>query len=152
MLRLTRRGLCCLRRHDRVYPTSDRRPEPIPPHLNLLTERIIGCAIDVHRTLGPGLLESAYECAFSIELSSEALQFLRQVECPVNYRGHPIGAYRYDFLVEGSVLVEIKSVERFDRIFLAQVLTYLRATGCRLGLIINFNVPVLKEGIKRVVL
>lgn len=117
-----------------------------------MTERIIGCAVDVHRTLGPGLLESAYECAFSIELASVPLQFLRQVECPVNYRGHPIGAYRYDFLVEGSVLVEIKSVQGFDRIFLAQVLTYLRATGCRLGLIINFNVPVLKEGIKRVVL
>ena len=92
------------------------------------------------------------ECALSIELASAGLQFLRQVECPVNYRGHPIGAYRYDFLVEGSALVEIKSVERFERIFLAQVLTYLRATGCRLGLIINFNVPVLKEGIKRVVL
>jgi GxxExxY protein len=74
------------------------------------------------------------------------------VECPVNYRGHPIGAYRYDVLVEGAVLVEIKSVDRFDRIFLAQVLTYLRATSGRLGLIINFNVPVLKEGIKRVVL
>jgi GxxExxY protein len=137
---------------DRVQPSPDRRPEPIPAHLNLLTERIIGCAIEVHRTLGPGLLESAYECAFSIELASKALQFLRQVECPVSYRGHPIGAYRYDFLVEESVLIEIKSVERFDRIFLAQVLTYLRATGCRLGLIINFNVPVLKEGIKRVVL
>lgn len=137
---------------DRVHPTYGRRPEPIPPHLNLLTERIIGCAIEVHRTLGPGLLESAYECAFSIELGSSGLQFLRQVECPVNYRGHPIGAYRYDLLVEGTVLVEIKSAERFDRIFLAQVLTYLRATGCRLGLIINFNVPVLKEGIKRVVL
>lgn len=137
---------------DRLHPTPDRRPEPIPPHLNVLTERIIGCAIEVHKTLGPGLLESAYECAFSIELASGALQFLRQVECPVNYRGHPIGAYRYDFLVEGSVLVEIKSVQGFDRIFLAQVLTYLRATGCRLGLIINFNVPVLKEGIKRVVL
>ena len=117
-----------------------------------MTARIIGCAIEVHKTIGPGLLESAYECALSIELASAGLQFLRQVECPVNYRGHPIGAYRYDFLVEGSALVEIKSVERFERIFLAQVLTYLRATGCRLGLIINFNVPVLKEGIKRVVL
>jgi len=137
---------------DRVHRTSFGSHEPVPAHVNVLTERIIGCAIEVHKTLGPGLLESAYECAFSIELASNALQFLRHVECPVNYRGHPIGAYRYDFLVEGSVLVEIKSVQGFDRIFLAQVLTYLRATGCRLGLIINFNVPVLKEGIKRVVL
>ena len=135
-----------------VHWTSGCRPEPIPPHLNSLTERIIGCAIEVHKVLGPGLLESAYECAFSIELASAGLQFLRQVECPVDYRGHPIGAYRFDLLVESSVLVEIKSVDRFDRIFLAQVLTYLRATGCRLGLIINFNVPVLKDGIKRVAL
>ena len=137
---------------DRVYRTSAGLKEPIPAHLNLLTERIIGCAIEVHKTLGPGLLESAYECAFSIELASAGLQFLRQVECPVDYRGHPIGAYRFDLLVEGWVLVEIKSVDRFDRIFLAQVLTYLRATGCRLGLIINFNVPCSKDGIKRVAL
>lgn len=137
---------------NRVQATSDRRVEPIPPHLNLLTERIIGCAIEVHKTLGPGLLESAYECAFSIEIATAGLQFLRQVECPVDYRGYPVGAYRYDFLIEGSVLIEIKSVVRFERVFLAQVLTYLRAAGCRLGLIINFNVPVLEEGIKRVAL
>jgi GxxExxY protein len=137
---------------DRVYRRSGNPPEPIPHHLNSLTERIIGCAIEVHRTLGPGLLESAYECAFSIELASAGLQFLRQVECPVDYRGHPVGAYRFDLLVEGSVLVEVKSVNTFERIFVAQILTYLRATGCRLGLIINFNVPVLKEGIKRVAL
>jgi GxxExxY protein len=74
------------------------------------------------------------------------------VECPIDYRGHPVGAYRFDLLVEGSVLVEVKSADKFERIFLAQVLTYLRATGCRLGLIVNFNVPVLKEGIKRVAL
>ena len=117
-----------------------------------MAERIIGCAIEVHRALGPGLLESAYECAFSIELASAGLQFLRQMECPVDYRGHAVGAYRFDLLVEGSVLVEIKSVNTFERIFVAQVLTHLRATGCRLGLIINFNVPVLKEGIKRVAL
>jgi len=137
---------------DHIHRTPAGRLEPIPAHINSLTQRIIGCAIEVHKTLGPGLLESAYECAFSIELAFAGLQFLRQVECPVDYRGHPVGAYRFDLLVEGSVLVEIKSVDRFDRIFLAQVLTYLRATGCRLGLIINFNVPVLKDGIKRVAL
>ena len=79
------------------------------------------------------------------------MQFLRQIECPVDYDGHLVGAYRFDVLVEGSVLVEIKSVHQIGRIHVAQVLTYLRATGCRLGLLINFNVPRLKEGIKRVI-
>jgi GxxExxY protein len=119
---------------DRLHRTPTGGHEPIPAHLNLLTERIIGCAIEVHKTLGLGLLESAYECALSIELASTGLQFLRQVECPIDYRGHPVGAYRFDLLVEGSVLVEVKSADKFERIFLAQVLTYLRATGCRLGL------------------
>ena len=125
---------------------------PIPHAHNLLTERIIGCAIKIHRVLGPGLLESAYESAFSIELTKTGLQFLRQVSCPIEYEGELVGAYRFDLLVENAVLVEVKSVVKFERIFVTQVLTYLRATGCRLGLIINFNVPVLKDGVKRVVL
>jgi GxxExxY protein len=137
---------------DRTHRPPGATPEPIPPGLNLLTERIIGCAIDVHRTLGPGLLESAYECALSIELASGGLQFLRQVECPVDYRGQRVGSYRFDLLVEGSVLVEVKSVEKFEWVFVAQVLTYLKATGCRLGLIVNFNVPILVDGVRRVAL
>jgi len=100
--------------------------------------------------LGPGLLESAYEGAFCVQLGSERLQFLRQVECPVAFQGHLIGAYRLDLLVEGLVVVEIKSVASIDRVHVAQVLTYLRATHCRVGLIINFNVPVLREGVRRV--
>ena len=128
------------------------KPDPIPEALNLLTARIIGCAIQVHRTLGPGLLENAYEIAFCIELTKEGLQFLRQVPCPVEYDGHPIGAYRLDVLVENAVVVEVKSVTMFERVSLAQMLTYLRATGCRLGLIINFNVPILSEGVRRVAL
>ncbi len=137
---------------DRIHRPATSTHEPIPAHLNLLTERIIGCAINVHKQLGPGLLESAYECALSIELASSSLQFLRQVSCPVRYREKDVGAYRFDLLVQGQVLVEVKSVERFERLFIAQVLTYLKATHTRLGLIINFNVPVLRDGIKRVAL
>jgi GxxExxY protein len=137
---------------DLPYRRFGVPPAPIPDALNLLSEKIIGCAIKVHRVLGPGLLESAYESAFSIELTTTGLQFLRQVSCPIEYEGQLVGAYRFDLLVETAVLVEVKSVVRFERVFVTQVLTYLRATGCRLGLIINFNVPVLKDGVKRVVL
>lgn len=137
---------------DHSQPPFDAPHTPIPPAHNLLTERIIGCAIKVHRVLGPGLLESAYESAFSIELTKTGLQFLRQVSCPIEYSGELVGAYRFDLLVESTVLVEVKSVLKFERIFVTQVLTYLRATGCRIGLIINFNVPVLKDGVKRIVL
>jgi GxxExxY protein len=117
-----------------------------------LTERIIGCAVTVHRALGPGLLESAYESALSIEFQTAGLQFLQQVTCPVRYRSLPIGAYRFDFLVQNAVVVEVKSVERLERVFLAQVLTYMRATQVRLGLLINFNVSQLRHGIRRVAL
>jgi GxxExxY protein len=137
---------------ERPHRPPGATPTPIPDALNLLTARIIGCAIEVHRRLGPGLLESAYECALCIELSRAGLQFLQQVSCPVEYDGHAVGAYRLDLLVENAVVVEVKSVATFERVSLAQVLTYLRATGCRLGLIINFNVPLLTEGIRRVAL
>jgi GxxExxY protein len=96
--------------------------------LKLLTERIIGCAIEVHRQLGPGLLEGTYEAALCIELQIAGLNFVRQPVFPVVYKGQVIGEYRLDLIVEGTVIVEIKSVERFDPIFEAQVLTYLRAT------------------------
>jgi GxxExxY protein len=125
---------------------------PLPESLNLLSERVIGCAITVHRALGPGLLESAYESAFCIELAHQRLQFLRQLQSPIDYRGHLVGAYRLDFLVEGELVVELKSVERMDYVYVSQMLTYLKATGKRLGLIINFNVPMLKTGIRRVIL
>lgn len=137
---------------NRTHRPPGAVPAPIPESLNLLSERLIGCAISVHRALGPGLLESAYESAFCIELAKTGLQFLQQVSCPVEYDGHPVGAYRLDVLVENSVVVELKSVRLIERVVVAQMLTYLRATGCRLGLIINFNVPILTEGIKRVVL
>jgi GxxExxY protein len=138
-----------------MKPESRSTPSvsaPLPASLNFLAERVIGCAITVHRALGPGLLESAYESAFCIELAHQRLQFLRQLQCPIDYRGHLVGAYRLDFLVEGELVVELKSVERMDYVYVAQLLTYLKATGKRLGLIVNFNVPVLKAGIRRVIL
>ena|ERR1700682_6419372 len=117
--------------------------------INKLTEKIIGCAIEVHRQLGPGLLEGTYEAALAIELEIAGLHFERQTIFPVVYRDKKIGEYRLDLLVENAVIVEIKSVERFDPVFEAQVLTYLRVTGKRVGLFINFNSRLLRDGIKR---
>lgn len=120
--------------------------------LNQLTERIIGLAIEVHRTLGPGLLESVYESALCIELAAAGLSCERQKLLVVSYKGKPIGDFRADLVVENSVLLELKSVERHDPIFEAQVLTCLKISGLRLGLLINFNTRLLKDGVKRLIL
>jgi len=117
-----------------------------------LTERIIGCALEVHRRLGPGLLENVYESALCIELTVNGLAFTRQVGIPLYYRGELIAEHRPDLIVEGEVVVEVKSVERLAPIYWAQVLTYLRATGLRVGLLLNFNSPTLRAGTRRVVL
>ena len=120
--------------------------------LNRLTEKIIGCAIEVHRQLGPGLLEGTYEAALCAEFEGAGIKYRRQATYPVLYKGKVIGEYRADLIVEDAVVVEIKSVERLDPLFTAQVLTYLKITGKKVGLLINFNSRLLKEGIKRVVL
>jgi GxxExxY protein len=117
--------------------------------LNRLTECIIGCAIEVHRQLGPGLLESVYESAMCIELDLAGLVYERQKVVPVVYKGHLIGEHRLDLLVEDTVVVELKSVERFDPVFQAQVLSYLKLTGKPVGLLLNFNTRLAKEGIHR---
>jgi GxxExxY protein len=117
-----------------------------------LTEKIIGCAIAVHRQLGPGLLESIYESALCVELELNGLRFERQVSFPLTYRDRLIGEFRLDLIVEHSVVLELKSVERMDPVFDAQVLTYLRLTGIKKGLLINFDSRLLKDGIKRLVL
>ena len=137
---------------DHASRPANGSPLPIPDALNSLTEQVIGCAIEVHRELGPGLLESAYDGAFCVELALRQLKFLRQLESPVAYKGHVVGTYRLDFLVEDSLVVELKSVERLEYVYVSQVLTYLKGTGKRLGLILNFNVPVMKAGIRRVAL
>ena len=117
-----------------------------------LTEKIIGCAIEVHRQLGPGLLESTYESALCVELELAGLKFQRQLIYPISYKGRVIGEHRIDLIVERAVILEIKSVDRHDPVFEAQLLTYLKITGLHRGLLINFNSRLLKDGIKRFVL
>ncbi len=123
-----------------------------PEQKDPLTERIIGCAIEVHRVLGPGLMEASYEAALAIEFQTARINFQRQLVIPVIYKGQSIGEHRLDFLVDDAVVVELKSVERFDPIFEAQILTYLRLSGKHRGLLINFNSRLLKDGVKRFVL
>ena len=115
-----------------------------------VTDQIIGCAIEVHRHLGPGLLESVYESAMCIELKTIGLPFARQAGIPVLYKGELIAEHRPDLVVNDLVVVEIKSVERFNPVFVAQMLTYLQITGLRVGLILNFNKDVMRDGIRRV--
>jgi GxxExxY protein len=119
---------------------------------NQLTDKIIGAAIEVHRHLGPGLLESAYEECLCYELSQLGMRFKRQVFLPIYYKSIRLeSAYRVDLVVEDAVVVEIKATEETPAIYSAQVLTYLKAAGLRVGLLMNFNVPVLKRGLKRIV-
>ncbi len=116
-----------------------------------VTGTVIGAAIAVHRALGPGLLESTYLSALCIELSERGLEHRREVAIPIFYRGTRVGAYRVDLIVEDRILIEVKSVEYLHAVFEAQVLAYLRATGQQVGLLINFNCPCLKDGIRRLV-
>jgi GxxExxY protein len=117
-----------------------------------LTETIIGCGIVVHRVLGPGLPEPAYEEAMCIELTEWGLSFTRQISVPVFYKGHLIGEYRPDLVVENQVVVEIKSVERLIPVHQAQVLTYMRILNLHVGLLMNFYGDVLRTGVKRLAL
>ncbi len=120
--------------------------------LNAITQQVIGAAMEVHRALGPGLLESAYEACLVHELASRGLRVEPQKPMPVTYKGvHLDVGYRLDVLVEGKVILELKAVEQLLPIHEAQLLSYLRLSGCRLGLLINFNVPVLRQGIRRLV-
>jgi GxxExxY protein len=121
--------------------------------LNALTEEIISAAIAVHHELGPGMLESAYEACLTYELITRGLSVERQKPLPVVYRGRTLDCgYRLDLLVEGTVVVEVKSVERFERVHAAQLLSHLRFSKCKVGLLINFNVKwLVQDGVKRVV-
>lgn len=119
---------------------------------NRLTDQIIGAAIEVHRHLGPGLLESAYEECLCYELNLRQLSFKRQISIPLSYKGLKLDcAYRLDFIVEDAIVVELKAAADLDPIHASQLLTYLKILNKRVGLLINFNVPVLKNGLKRVV-
>lgn len=116
-----------------------------------LTCQIIGAAIEAHRSLGPGLLEGLYEDALCIELADQGLRYQRQKIIDVYYKRRPLGELHADLIIENTVIVELKSVERLLAVHEAQLLTYLRLTNLRRGLLINFNVRFLKEGIKRLV-
>ena len=120
---------------------------------NEITQRIIGAAIEVHRQLGPGLLESAYEECLCHELTIRELNFERQKPIPLVYKDAKLDCgYRLDVLVEGKIVVELKSIDGLGPIHEAIILTYLKLSGHKLGLLINFNVPLLKDGIKRFIM
>ena len=128
-------------------------PQPKRVGVNQITQEIIGAAIAVHRALGPGLLESAYQECLCQELVLRGIPFERQVPIPLEYRGTKLECgYRLDILVASTVVVEVKSIEAIAPIHEAQLLTYLRLGGWQIGLLMNFNVVVLKEGIRRRVL
>jgi GxxExxY protein len=131
--------------------STARTIEPIPEDVDLVARQIVDAALEVHRTLGPGLTEPVYEVCLCYELSQRGLGFASQIAVPVVYKGVLLDAkLRPDLLVEDCVIVELKSVETVLPLFEAQLLTYLKLTGKRLGLLINFNVPLLKNGIKRI--
>ncbi len=123
------------------------------PEKAITTSAIISAAIEVHRALGPGLLESAYEECLCRELALRSLPFRRQIPIPIDYKGLHLGCgYRLDLLVDGAIVVEVKSIAGIEPVHEAQLLTYLKLGGWNLGLLLNFNVPVLKDGIRRMVL
>ena len=118
-----------------------------------LTDEVIGLAIEIHRELGPGLLESAYQECICFELAEHKLKFRRQVPLPVTYKSVRLDCgYRMDVVVEDRLVLELKTVERLLPVHEAQLLTYLKLSGLKTGLLLNFNTPVLKDGIKRMVL
>jgi GxxExxY protein len=119
--------------------------------INKITERIIGCAIEVHRVLRCGLFETVYRSALAIEFDAAGLSYAREVSVPAMYKGRLLGSYRIDFVVEDCVIVEVKSVERMNPVFETQVLTYLGMTKKRVGLLINFNSRLLKDGVQRII-
>lgn len=128
-----------------------KRHEP-DSQMNRLTEAVIGAAIEVHRELGPGFLESIYEEALCLELSERKINFQRQSPVSVSYKGTLIGQGFIDILVENRLIVELKAVDELIPVHKAQIISYLKARGLWVGLLINFNMPILKDGIKRVVL
>ena len=120
--------------------------------VNRLTERVIGLCIEVHKHLGPGLLESAYQTCLAFELEEAGLSFEKEVHLPIRYKGRTLDAnYRMDFVIENRLILELKAVETLLPIHEAQVLTYLHLSGHSIGLLINFNANLLKQGIKRLV-
>ncbi len=132
--------------------TSQIATENAEKYLNDLTGKIIGAAIEVHRILGPGLLESAYEACLVFELRERGLKVERQVDLPLCYKGVRLDCgYRLDLLIENAVIVEVKAINGMTAVHQAQVTSYLKLSECKVGLLINFNVGLLKSGIYRIV-
>lgn len=122
-----------------------------PDDVNKLSRFVIDAAMEVHRTLGPGFIESIYEEALAIELANRSIPFQRQEPIAIYYKGQRLGEGRLDILVAKKIIIELKAVETLLPVHKAQLISYLKATNCSLGLLVNFNVPLLKEGIKRIV-
>jgi GxxExxY protein len=129
-----------------------RSDSPLSAEAEWVMRRTIGCAIAVHRALGPGFLESIYRKAMCIELENQKLAYERERSIRVNYRGVDIPGQRVDLIIEGLIVVELKSVVRLDEVHRAQVISYLRTTGLKGGLLVNFRVRLLKDGLQRIVL
>ena len=129
-----------------------RTTPALSPELEQLVTRTIGCAIRVHKELGPGFAEALYQDALGIELELEGLSFEREVQVSITYRGRPLRLQRLDLVVEGQIVVELKAVERLERIHQMQILSYLRATGLPVGLLMNFHSEFLKAALRRFVL
>src|SRR5260221_3361756 len=126
--------------------------EPIPPQVEELAKQVVDAALAIHRALGPGLLESVYETCLAYELAKRKIPFRQQVRVPIVYDGNMLDAdLRIDLLVGDCLIVELKVVELDNPLYMAQLLTYLKLTGHRLGLLINFNVPLINDGIRRLV-
>ena len=129
-----------------------RVSSPLPPELELLTEKVIGCAVQVHRTLGPGFLESIYRNALCLEFQLNGISFEHEKSVVIRYAGFSVGVHRLDLLVDDAVVIELKAVAGLEAAHSAQVLSYLKATGLRVGLLMNFGAPILKSGLRRFVL
>jgi GxxExxY protein len=127
--------------------------EAIPVEIEQVAQVVVDAALKVHKALGPGLLESAYEHCLAHELSVRGLSLRRQAALPIRYDGVTLDAgYRLDLVVHNAIILEVKSVDALTPLHHAQLLTYLKLSGCRLGFLMNFNVPLFKQGLKRVVL
>ena len=129
-----------------------RIPSPFSDDFEELIRRVIGCCITVHRALGPGLIEAAYQRAVCMELEIAGIRFECEKACPIRYRGKSLYIHRLDIVVDSKILLELKAVEQLHPVHRAQVLSSLHASGLALGLLINFNVPLLADGVRRVVL
>lgn len=142
-----------MNREDAKYAKEEeRRMKQLEEEVERLAYRVIGAAIEAHRVLGPGFLESVYQQALEVEFRMRGIPYMSQHPVTVNYKGYPVGEGILDFLIGNVLIVELKAVENLSPVHEAQVISYLKMTKHPLALLINFKVPVLKEGIKRIIL